>query len=419
MRRRLSHPRRRCARRARRPGRRARARRARERAVEVGDGRLDDRDRSSSSPASRSSSSSGPGSRATSTTSRSRRGSRCSSRRRTTTRPNGRSTRRSGDERDAERRHAASRRSSTTTTSRPTSRPQGPVETWHVLWFSLGWMYAFLVALVDRPAALGGAVPLDAPALAALPGRPLGRLHDRVRAAGRDDVLRRDDGALVRDLPRARDRAPRLGAALLMAATSPDEFLAAAPPFVSYSSCTEVVVPAAAWEVVYASLQALKGHVQEYPGCQRFDVFVRAEDDGVPHPRLHDLGHARPARGLRGARLHRSSACSPTSGDRAGTGADHGEDLLMGRPPHAAAGTAARRATATGPSRRPPSPGARSPRVGDPGDPRRRLPRVHAAGLLPRARPPLGGRLRRRVDPALHDGRVLRRATFLTSRSSS
>jgi hypothetical protein len=25
---------------------------------------------------------------------------------------------------------------------------QGPVETWHVLWFSLGWMYWFLLALV-------------------------------------------------------------------------------------------------------------------------------------------------------------------------------------------------------------------------------------------------------------------------------
>jgi hypothetical protein len=69
-----------------------------------------------------------------------------------------------------------------------------------------------------------------------------------------------------------------------MAATSPDEFLGAAPPFVSFSSCTEVVVPADAWETVYASLQALKGHVQEYPGCQRFDVFVLAEGDGV---RIH------------------------------------------------------------------------------------------------------------------------------------
>jgi hypothetical protein len=56
-------------------------------------------------------------------------------------------------------------------------------------------------------------------------------------------------------------------------------------PFVSYSSLTEVVVPASEWESLYASMQTLKGHVQEYPGCQRFDVFIRAEDDG--HVRIH------------------------------------------------------------------------------------------------------------------------------------
>jgi hypothetical protein len=54
--------------------------------------------------------------------------------------------------------------------------------------------------------------------------------------------------------------------------------MAAAPPFVAYSSLTETLVPAADWEAVYGSLQALKGHVQEYPGCQRFDVFTRVEE---------------------------------------------------------------------------------------------------------------------------------------------
>ncbi|HEX9380356.1 MAG TPA: hypothetical protein VF891_02575 [Gaiellaceae bacterium] len=53
--------------------------------------------------------------------------------------------------------------------------------------------------------------------------------------------------------------------------------MAAAPPFVAYSTLTEALVPAAEWPEVYASLQALKGHVQEYPGCQRFDVFTRVE----------------------------------------------------------------------------------------------------------------------------------------------
>jgi hypothetical protein len=51
-------------------------------------------------------------------------------------------------------------------------------------------------------------------------------------------------------------------------------------PFVTYSTLSEALIPAEDWEMVYASLQALKGHVQEYPGCQRFDVFIRAEQDG-------------------------------------------------------------------------------------------------------------------------------------------
>jgi hypothetical protein len=54
-----------------------------------------------------------------------------------------------------------------------------------------------------------------------------------------------------------------------------------APPFVAYSSFTEALVPARDWDAVYASMQALKGHVQEYPGCQRFEVFVRAEPEGI------------------------------------------------------------------------------------------------------------------------------------------
>jgi hypothetical protein len=54
----------------------------------------------------------------------------------------------------------------------------------------------------------------------------------------------------------------------------------AALPFVAYSTASEAVVPTEDWPALYASLQALKGHVQEYPGCQRFDVFVRAEAGG-------------------------------------------------------------------------------------------------------------------------------------------
>jgi hypothetical protein len=54
----------------------------------------------------------------------------------------------------------------------------------------------------------------------------------------------------------------------------------AAAPYVSYSSATVALVPAASWPVVYSALQALKGHVQEYPGCQRLEAFVQVEPDG-------------------------------------------------------------------------------------------------------------------------------------------
>jgi hypothetical protein len=57
--------------------------------------------------------------------------------------------------------------------------------------------------------------------------------------------------------------------------------MSAIQPFVVYSSCTEAIVPSPEWPTLYASLQALKGHVQEYPGCQRFDVFLCALPEGA------------------------------------------------------------------------------------------------------------------------------------------
>ena len=57
--------------------------------------------------------------------------------------------------------------------------------------------------------------------------------------------------------------------------------MAAAPPFVSYSTMSEVLVPASEWPYVYASLQAHKAHVQEYPGCQRLEAWVALTDDGA------------------------------------------------------------------------------------------------------------------------------------------
>jgi hypothetical protein len=57
--------------------------------------------------------------------------------------------------------------------------------------------------------------------------------------------------------------------------------MAAAPPFVSYSTMSEAVVPASQWSFLYGSLQAYKAHVQEYPGCQRFEVWAGLEDDAA------------------------------------------------------------------------------------------------------------------------------------------
>jgi hypothetical protein len=49
-----------------------------------------------------------------------------------------------------------------------------------------------------------------------------------------------------------------------------------APPYVAWSSISVAVIPGADWPRVYGSMQALKGHVQEYPGCQKLGAFVEA-----------------------------------------------------------------------------------------------------------------------------------------------
>ena len=59
-----------------------------------------------------------------------------------------------------------------------------------------------------------------------------------------------------------------------------------AAPFVVYSSCSEALVSAQDWPALYASLQALKAHVQEYPGCEGFDVFF-TEGPAPPNYEIH------------------------------------------------------------------------------------------------------------------------------------
>jgi hypothetical protein len=56
--------------------------------------------------------------------------------------------------------------------------------------------------------------------------------------------------------------------------------MAAAPPFVAYSSMSEAVISPSEWPYLYSSLQAFKAHVQEHPGCQRMEAFASVDDDG-------------------------------------------------------------------------------------------------------------------------------------------
>jgi len=58
---------------------------------------------------------------------------------------------------------------------------------------------------------------------------------------------------------------------------------AAAPsalPYVAWSTATFATIPAADWELVYGSMQALKAHVQEYPGSQKLEAFVQLVENG-------------------------------------------------------------------------------------------------------------------------------------------
>lgn len=56
-------------------------------------------------------------------------------------------------------------------------------------------------------------------------------------------------------------------------------------PYVSWSIGTFATIPFDRWEGIYGSMQALKGHIQEYPGLQRFDVYAQIEED--ENVRLH------------------------------------------------------------------------------------------------------------------------------------
>ena len=54
-------------------------------------------------------------------------------------------------------------------------------------------------------------------------------------------------------------------------------------PYVAWSSASYAVIPADKWQFVFGSMQTLKGHVQEYPGCQKLEAFVEANPGGDVH----------------------------------------------------------------------------------------------------------------------------------------
>jgi hypothetical protein len=67
-------------------------------------------------------------------------------------------------------------------------------------------------------------------------------------------------------------------------------FTPSALPYVAWASATYAHIPAAEWPLVYGSMQALKAHVQEYPGCQKLEAFVEpAGGDGAVHVHLYTV----------------------------------------------------------------------------------------------------------------------------------
>jgi hypothetical protein len=63
-----------------------------------------------------------------------------------------------------------------------------------------------------------------------------------------------------------------------------EAFNPSALPYVAWASATYALIPSGQWPLVFGSMQALKAHVQEYPGCQKLEAFVEPADaDGSVH----------------------------------------------------------------------------------------------------------------------------------------
>jgi hypothetical protein len=59
-----------------------------------------------------------------------------------------------------------------------------------------------------------------------------------------------------------------------------DQITPSALPYVAWSSQSVALISADDWPTVFGFMQALKGHVQEYPGCQKLEAFAAVDGDG-------------------------------------------------------------------------------------------------------------------------------------------
>ena len=195
-------------------------------------------------------------------------------------------------------------RSSSTTICTAINRPTHAVATWHVDWLSLAWLWGFVIVLASCCSSGSGSTARLASATGIYPVDSFGGYTTEQRRPGHALLY-----PVHRGRRRLRDRADRrpsrLGTEVLMAV--------AAPPFVSYSSLTEARSRRRTGRPSTRRSRRSKAR----PGIPRLPELRRLRRAPRSGRRaralLHDVGHARAARGLSSSAAIPSSGCSPTS----------------------------------------------------------------------------------------------------------
>ncbi len=205
-------------------------------------------------------------------------------------------------------------------------------DTWHVHWVELAWLWGFVIVLALVHAAGGsGSTASTRQRTGIYPVDSFGGYTTRAGRPG-DALLPRSDAWSSSAWARRADRRPhRLGAEVLMAAAASRP---SALPYVSWSSATWLVVPAdgvADRLRVAAGAQGTRAGVPGLPEARGRSSGRRGRRRA--RPLLHDLGHARAARGVPRARLHvRADARRRRRDPPSATRVD-GEDVLMATRP--------------------------------------------------------------------------------------